>query len=580
MGSTPNQSYTLSFLALGLFLLVAFLYVFGLGQTGLFDVREAQTVTISMGAPTLQDAFIAPPSNTAPHTNPAPFIHGLQYMAMSFFGETTFAMRLPSALAAFLMVFVFYNSVMVLTQARRYALIAAATLALSPSVVLAARLATPDALFALVTMSAAFMFIGNIYQRERSYMRLFVVGLLLGGGFLVGGVWAFILPFFVAFLVALLKSHRVYNVASIAPFSVLVAGYIALMPWMAAVLTQKKPEELLDLLYSLSRLAQFDVALGGSQPWWFFPVLVLLLTVPWSFFLLPGVVANLKTLLQKLDHPEPREALPALALVWLILGGGALIVADYVTGISWQQYFLMGGLWLSAPTALLVADYLDRLPQKSMGALWFAFIFVLSLSVAAVLLWLPQLPDVFSGHETYAGLSPLLENIGLSMPAFSDFWQGVLAVKTDWGLAPVVLSGLFMVSLVMGSYMMRHGALEGVLFTFVGMWFVMFLAIQGLAVPVYDHLQQPLKWMSVKIKGEHQDTPAKVTLYGMHRPSVAYLSGVSPRQVHWAGNAFQSTTLPLFVLTNANHMPDIAPHVPAGASKECFGGYCLIEVYR
>lgn len=579
MASGTNHAYILSLVALGFFLATGFLYVFGLGGVGVFDVLEARLASISSQASSLRAALVVPALNTIPQLDIPPLLTGLQYLAYSLFGETPFAARLPSALALFLTVFIFYNSVWLLTQERRYALLTAATFALSPGALIAARLATPDALFTLFTLSATLMLVGNIYLRERSYLRLFVVGLIMGFGFLVGGIWAVVLPFFVGFLLAILKDHRGYNIASLAPFSVLLAAFLAIFPWMMAVLQDAGPETLKSSLFSLSHLGEFT-ATGPGAAWWVMPLALCLLTMPWVLFVLPSLLPNIARFFKGIDNPDPREALPALALVWLFMGLGGVTLVTIWPGVSLPQHILMLVLWLSAPVALLVADFFDRLPQHHLGLHWFGLLFLLAVGLAAVFFWLPQMADILQGDETYNTLYQMFEAIGLNLQVQDPFWRSVLAVESDWGLTPVVMGALLLVALLMGGYLMRHGAMEGVLFAYVGMWFVLFFGAQGLTAHVYDHLQQPLKWMSVKIKKEHEQKPARVVLYGIERPSVGYITGLRTYQARRPASAFRASSLPLFVLTDVRHMPALEPHIPAGASHECFGGYCLVELYR
>lgn len=578
MGTHASNNVILSLLALTFFLSVAFLYIFGLGGTGLFDIYEARTAQISAEAATTNAAGTSPELMGAPYLKTPPLIHYAQSLSYQIFGVTPFAARLPSALAAFIMVFVLYNSLWLLTGARRFSLLAAGVFALSPGVVLAARLATPTALFMLLTLAATFMLIGNIYHNERSYLRLFVAGLVLGLAFLAGGVFAFVFAFFVAFLLAALKDHRGYNFASLAPFSVLIASFLAVFPWAIAVLKTKGLEGLKAYVMAFSGIdaLTFDFSYGT---WWHVLAVAGLLTLPWSLFPLPALLPNIRRL-SALRGYDPRTGLPALALVWLLLGGLLAVLAG-VSGLMWS-------VWLAVPVAILVADFFDRLPEASLSWLWAAVIFAGVLGISALFFWLPQMAEILSGDGTFKGLSGLLDSAGLTGYLSSPFWQAVLQVKTDWGVTLIMAGGTFLVALVGGVYLMRHGALEGAAFVFVGVWFVLFMGTQSMAGNVYDHLQEPLKWMSVKIKKEHQlalevrpdvKEPVKVVLYGIQRPSVAFSSGISYRLADSARKAF-SGVRPLFVITDVRHISALEEHIPAGTGYECIGGYCLVELYK
>ena len=583
MSSGSNNTIILSLLSLVFFIAVGFLYLFGLGGVGLFDVTEAQTAQISAQAVSPVAALTSPTLMAAPFLQTPPLIHYLQSLSYTVFGVTPFAARLPSVLAGFLLVFVFYNATWVLTQRRRFALLAAATLALSPALLLAARLATPMAVFMLLTLSATLMLIGNIYHAERSYMRLFVAGLILGLAFLAGGIWAYILALFVAFVLALLKDHRGYNFASLAPFSVLVASLIAVLPWAFAVLKAHGVEGLKAYVMAFSG----PEALTGSlpaAPWWHLLFIVALLTLPWALFALPALWPGLKNFATGIRAHDPRRGLPALAFAWLILGGSIAAVLGF-SGLMWA-------LWLAVPLAFLVADVFDRIPAHSISSLWAAVLFVGVLALSALFFWLPHmasfLAEVASGEGAHPAFASFLNSSGLTYIFADPFWQQVLQIKTDWGLPPVIAGATLLVSLLAGIYLMRHGALEGAAFVYVGVWFVLFIATQSLAGNVYDHLQEPLKWMSVKIKKEQslitdvekRHSTLRVVLYGLNRPSVAFISGVKYKQAGSADAAFKTPSRPLFVITDKRHMPTLADHIPAGTAHECLGGYCLIELYN
>ena len=109
MAIQTQNNKSLGLLVAGFFLAMLFLYVFGLGNVGVFDVREARTVQISSESTSLHDAVITPSFLGKPATSEqsAPVVHGVQYMATRFLGENLFSLRLPSALAMFLLVAVF-----------------------------------------------------------------------------------------------------------------------------------------------------------------------------------------------------------------------------------------------------------------------------------------------------------------------------------------------------------------------------------------------------------------------------------------------------------------------------------------
>ena len=184
MSQNPTLHYALLFLAIGIS------FFLNLGGAPLFDLDEGafSEATREMF---VRGDFVSPFVNGLPRFDKPVLIHWLQAASMNLFGSTSFAFRLPSALAASGWVLLTYLFV-TRTLDRDTALRAALMLSCALGIVIIGRAATADALLNLWLVAA--MFGIYLYFLERKKRWILLTHAAMGLGFLTKGPVALLIP--------------------------------------------------------------------------------------------------------------------------------------------------------------------------------------------------------------------------------------------------------------------------------------------------------------------------------------------------------------------------------------------------
>ena len=555
------HTYALSLTVALFFIGCGFLYFFGLDAPALLTQGEAAAVYKSL-APNLTPlnsilAFFREAIVTSP------VILALQKLSYTFFGPYIAAARLLSALAMVLSVFIFYNGIWLLTHQRRYAFFAALILAFSSGSFFYGRLASGEAVFFFFTLSSTLLLLGNIFAHTYSPLRGVVAGLLMGIGFLAGGVFAYILPFVTAGMYALLKEHLGYNLKTLGIFKTVMFSMLSILPWAIGTY---KVGGLAAVQKGIIAHAQLPVAyMPNTFADVFFGVgMLIILTLPWSVFL-PVALWRACCKMRYIRSHDGRLSLPVFALFWLVMGA----ILFWFFGPKG----VINGLWLLPPIALLGADFFDKLATCKIPYI---------LAGLGVTLWLLVLGGLFS--------LPFLPTFLLEEPLFlfeiSPFFKAVLGTSVDWGYGPFICGGFLLLGGIFGIILCRYRAIGGLAFFAVAIWGCLFVSGQTLLPRVYAYTLEPLSWMALKIKAEPrpmgQEKP-QVVFYKTFMPSVV-LEGVAPTVEQTPKALFKHTSK--FVIMRIDDYQELRTtqedawsHVWPHSQVECVGGYCLIQPF-
>ncbi len=208
-------------------------------------------------------------------------------LGYALFGIGETGARFPSAVGATLAVFLIYwAGRRVFTRGVGFA--AALILATSIGFFSLARAASMDMpLTASLTAALAFFLVGNETAGNSRRWYFYAFYAAIGTGVLAKGPVAIILPAFALLMYLLWRGPR-SEWKKWHPEGILVAGLIA-TPWYAAVALVNGMEfiNVFILEHNLSRFTS-DVY-GHEQPFYFYVPVLLLMTFPWSFLLIPAL---------------------------------------------------------------------------------------------------------------------------------------------------------------------------------------------------------------------------------------------------------------------------------------------------
>ncbi|GEM_PF-5661677 len=572
MTTDKKEQLKLTLLSTVFFAALAVLFGLGLGSVGLFDVLEARTAQMSIemlkSGPLGYVLF-----NGQNVMGEFPLMHILQMGAFHYFEPSAFSARLPVAVLGFLFVFVLYNSMYILTADKRFALIAASVAALNVAMVVLAKIAVPDSLFWFLTLCSTLMTMGSVFDLNKNYIRVMIAGFLAGGAFLAGGYGGIILPLGVGLVLAFVRHQPAHNLQQLSPITFLLAAFLAIFPWAIGFVKAHSPDAF---------LTYFEAMLVNSWHTTIDPSLLhpkqlvycVLAFFPWSLFVIPALTRHLRHGTRYLTSNLIRQALPAVAMVWFVFGMVGLVFVE--VQLSTIFYLML------IPTAILVADLFDKMPEKPLQSWHVLYIAPLCLVIAAGVMLAPQWLEAARGDGALAELIPHLSHImPWHLPLGSETTgYAMLGQSVEWGMYPVLVGALVLVGTMVGVFIMRHGGREAALFVGGGALMALMIGSWAAMPRAYEYKQQPLHWISKKIIKDQNPKTDHTIVYGVAAPSVRF---EVPGVVSYIQNPSLVVRAPgrrLFVITDKSHLESLEGHLPASAKPECLGGYCLIELFR
>lgn len=232
-------------------------------------------------------------------------------VAMRFFGENAFALRLPSALAVGLTAWLLF------LWARRFSdddavpLFAAAVFLLSLEVFAIGTFCVLDSLLSLF-ITAAIVTLYFAYRQEAPRPRavlLILAGVACGLAFLTKGFLALVIPVLVIVPFTLWQGR--FKVMLRTAWIALIPAALVVLPW--AIMIHRREPDFWHYFFWVEHVDRFIAAGGGQhpEPFWFYVPMLLGGAMPWTPLAGPIVVG--------LRHGNWKHPMVRLALCWLVL---------------------------------------------------------------------------------------------------------------------------------------------------------------------------------------------------------------------------------------------------------------------
>jgi len=562
---------------LGLFMILAVLFGFGLDRYGLFDVDEAifAQATIEMRE---RGDFVTPTYNGEPRYHKPPMIYWMQHFSMEQFGETPLGARVPSAIAAFLLSLAMYIFVERMTRNPRYAMIATAVMALNLSFMILARAAIADMVMNFFIFCSTMTLVANIYARERSVIATWVAGIVFAAGFITKGPVVALVPTLVVGTAVLMNPKGVgHGLKAANPFIILVAIALGLFPWCQMIISAHGPDFFVEFIMK-HNVERFFSGLGNthtSSPYYYLGV-VAIGFFPWVLIAPSALWWQAKGFVSNLRSDNPSEVLPALGLIWFV---------GVVAVFSFSQTKLVHYIVPALPGfALWIGGRLDRINNmkvKGWQMMWMLPFIMILFAFFFLLKWLPKAlfgegPDWVLGIFRY-----LQENFGMEWPIDDILLQSVLMQEFDIGIIGVAIAALILVGTVAGFSLIKRGYHQGVMLWAVSYGMVLFLFFNGLGPTVYQVQQGALK-QHAEYVASHFEEGDQFYFVGLHQPSVRLISKVPYVAVHRPHEiAAEKKTYQQFFLYDIERQEAFNEHfADAQPYETCEGGYCLAVVSK
>ncbi|HEY9872401.1 MAG TPA: glycosyltransferase family 39 protein, partial [Candidatus Obscuribacterales bacterium] len=332
----PNKAWAISILWLLAICWLAFLW--NLGSTGLVDETEPLFAEASRQI-TVTGDWITPYFDGKTRFDKPILIYWLQAIAYKLIGVNSWAVRLPSALAAIaLTVLGFYtlryfgfprpntaqieDPATIKNQERQLwisAWIGAALIALNPETMVWGRIGVSDMLLSGCMGSALLAFFLGYAQVSQPgvqacwYMAFYA---LVALAVLTKGPVGIVLPVVIigAFLLYLGNFREVLR--EMRPVRGLLIFAAIALPWYVLVILANG-ETYIDAFFGYHNLERFTGVVNGHRaPWYFYFLVILLGFAPWSVYL-PVAIARLRFWQRESWRHQPRSTqLGLFALFW------------------------------------------------------------------------------------------------------------------------------------------------------------------------------------------------------------------------------------------------------------------------
>ncbi|ARV59679.1 glycosyltransferase [Nostocales cyanobacterium HT-58-2] len=449
IGKRPALAVALSILLLILIGGAAFFW--HLGSIGLIDETEPLFAEASRQMFVTGD-WITPFFNGETRFDKPALIYWCQAIAYSILGVNEWAVRLPSALAAFgLMSLLLYtiqwhlarqdDLEQMIRPTRRWltAALGAAVMALSPEIIVWGRTGVSDMLLVGCMDSALLCFFLGYAQPQKSevkapwYMAFYV---LIAGAILTKGPVGIVLPGLIIGIFLLYLGNAKEILREMRPLTGLLITLCLSVPWYVLVIW-RNGENYINSFFGYHNVERFtSVVNKHSAPWYFYFLVVVLGFAPYSVYL-PLAMARLKFWQRSYWRSQERSSqLGLFAFFWFIGIFGFFTIAvtklpSYVLPLMPAAAILVALLWGD----LLKGRKREEDKQASRGIitsaplLWTGWVNVVFLSALAVaLFYVPQLIGIDPAAPDFR---QLLQQSGL--PAIG----GVI-----WLLCAVLVAGL------------------------------------------------------------------------------------------------------------------------------------------
>ncbi len=373
-----------------------------LGATGLVDETPPLFAAAGRAMASTGD-WLTPRVNGLPRFDKPPLVYWLMGLGYALPGNElwdplgTWAGRLPSALASVATMLMLGDTLMVHPAAndnypRRTAVAAALAFSLSPLVQLWSRTAVSDALLS-GTLALSLLCQWRCYASGKS-RRWWLAWLLLAFAVLTKGPVAVVLSGMTLFLFSLLRRDLTGVWRCIKPVRGLALTALVSLPWyVAELLVEGQP--FWDSFFGYHNLQRFTSVVNSHlQPWWFFGVILVVASLPFTPFLLLGLGQTLnsidvKTQLKTFKQKEV-FSLQSFASCWLL----SVLLLFTTAATKLPSY------WLPATPAAAILIALAAGPTSRRGLLstwtWGTTVLLtllLSIGFWSSSIWIPLIND-------------------------------------------------------------------------------------------------------------------------------------------------------------------------------------------
>ena len=322
-----NNFFNKRFLTIVIVFISGFsLLLLGLGSTGLVD--ETPPLFASAGRYMSQSGdWLTPKVNGILRFDKPPFYYWLMAILYSIPANEiwdelgSLSARIPSALSTLLLMIMIADTIFCSTENSqdkiKLSLIASLSFVLSPLIIIWSRTAVSDSLLCAALGICLLSFWRRISSEEDQIC--IAPWFFLATAILTKGPFAFFIVF--ATLLSFLLTHKNWKklFLKLNPFKGILLTFLVSSPWYLIQLSFNG-RVFWDSFFGYHNLQRYtSVVNNHSEPWWFYLFILILASLPFSVFLIHGIVDTFKELIIKFKkRSENINSIYLFSLCWLI----------------------------------------------------------------------------------------------------------------------------------------------------------------------------------------------------------------------------------------------------------------------
>ena len=308
------------------FVLGFFLLLIGLGATGLVD--ETPPLFASAGRSMSQSGdWLTPKVNGILRFDKPPFYYWLMAIFYSIPGNEmwdelgSLSARLPSALSTLLLMIMIADTIFYATEnpknQMKLALVASLSFVLSPLIIIWSRTAVSDSLLCATLGASLLSFWRKISCEDEGLC--IIPWLFLAFAILTKGPVAFVIIFTTLFTYLIIHKNWKQLLSKINLGKGLLFTLFISSPWYLIQLF-KNGNVFWDSFFGYHNFRRYvSVVNNHSESWWFYLLIMILASLPFSIFLIHGIIESIKDLIKKLQiRSNTTNNIYIFSLCWLL----------------------------------------------------------------------------------------------------------------------------------------------------------------------------------------------------------------------------------------------------------------------
>ncbi len=369
-----------------------------LGSTGLFDETPPLFAAASRAMAATND-WLTPRVNGLPRFDKPPLVYWLMGFFYSLPGQMiwdplgTWSARLPSALSTILMMLFLGDTVMrwptkEVNFPRRTAVVTSLAFALSPLVVIWSRIAVSDALLCS-TLGISMILIWRSYVNPIE--KRWVFGwIILGLAILTKGPIALAISIFSFLIFGIVQRDYYLFLNRIKPVKGILVSLLVSTPWYFLEL-MKEGQAFWDSFFGYHNFQRLTSVVNSHyEPWWFFGLILIIASLPFTPFLIVGIWNFLNSLIKVNNKTLPENSLFNFAGSWLI----SILLLFTFAATKLPSYWLPATPAAAIIIGITASQKKGKSLKKTISLLFSTFIiFSFSISLLSLKAWIYRIND-------------------------------------------------------------------------------------------------------------------------------------------------------------------------------------------